>query len=1022
MSKFMWVILVLITTTFAQNKKLSLTQRVSETTEKMTVGAYNINQLAGVIKWNAQSGHIREWLGCMTYPARKATVNYADGIVWGGYVLDGRTDIPSLRVGGQTYHSGTVPGAIISPGNSQNPDDPGVKIYRIRKDYESMSQSAIRLDASDVFNMDSSEITTDHIALIKTWYERDWKEWPVHLGAPFHDLNSNNIYEPELGETPGLVNADQVIWFVVNDLEEVVTYWFYGSPPMGIELQVTIWGYNRPGPLELATFRRYRMYNKSAFVIDSMYIGLWTDSDLGDYTDDLLGFDHELDMAYIYNGYIRDRSYDTLNLAPPAFGNCLLQGPVVPSQGEMAIFDFKQLNDYKNMPLIAFLPKGSGSAISDPLLGNYDGTLCWYNMLRGYIPTTDIKNPYSYIRGAGPEKGKPTKFPLDGDPVRRTGDVDGKEWNLPPGDRRYAMSTGPIVLKPDERQEFIFAQVVGQGSSHLSSIIALRFNTRYIKYAYKSNFNIPSVVPKPVVNASSLNNKIVIDWGIDQVAIKQIERPDNQSDFDFEGYRVWQLPLESDDLKQGMVIATIDKKSPPGAIRSFKYNDEYGEYFSYTSINGQNTGIQHHFVVTKDFLNDKRLIDGKSYKFAVTAYRYSPDEDNPIPVIESEPAFAGLIAHTGNPGYKSVIGDTLNIRHISGISTAEVTPVVINPGRTTDHSYQVTFTDKLHYSVRDMSSGELKLVQEFLYPDKSDFPVIDGVQLIVNTEIDSSQAAIKYSGKNWAQSMSQQIGQYTEFGSTIDERDLLPVKLEFQDSASVAENGFFSQGAVYRIDKDLKYYGQGSLPIAAYDISDPENPHRSNICFTENSSVETAPANNLWDMGWNGNKFIGTVGANEYLYIMISDYDQGTIYNDQNRGFSADVLYELKLNASGKTTYLNNGFAIELNRHIALTTNDIFEFDAPGEPDVPNRFKLYQNYPNPFNAGTQIRYWLYRNSKVQLEVFNLIGQKVATLVNKDQEKGEYILKWNPDNIASGIYILALISGDYIEQRKMLYLK
>ena len=67
-------------------------------------------------------------------------------------------------------------------------------------------------------------------------------------------------------------------------------------------------------------------------------------------------------------------------------------------------------------------------------------------------------------------------------------------------------------------------------------------------------------------------------------------------------------------------------------------------------------------------------------------------------------------------------------------------------------------------------------------------------------------------------------------------------------------------------------------------------------------------------------------------------------------------------------------------------------------------FELSQNYPNPFNPSTKISYSLPTKSKVKLQIFNILGQLVATLVDKTKSAGFYQLEWNAGNLASGVYL------------------
>ncbi len=98
-----------------------------------------------------------------------------------------------------------------------------------------------------------------------------------------------------------------------------------------------------------------------------------------------------------------------------------------------------------------------------------------------------------------------------------------------------------------------------------------------------------------------------------------------------------------------------------------------------------------------------------------------------------------------------------------------------------------------------------------------------------------------------------------------------------------------------------------------------------------------------------------------------------------------------------------------------------------GIANLPNRFALEQNYPNPFNPITTIKYQLARNSEVSIVVYNVRGQKVATLVNSKQIAGKHTITWNGKNqdgnsVASGIYFIKMKAGDFSQIKKMTLLK
>lgn len=89
---------------------------------------------------------------------------------------------------------------------------------------------------------------------------------------------------------------------------------------------------------------------------------------------------------------------------------------------------------------------------------------------------------------------------------------------------------------------------------------------------------------------------------------------------------------------------------------------------------------------------------------------------------------------------------------------------------------------------------------------------------------------------------------------------------------------------------------------------------------------------------------------------------------------------------------------------------------------LPSSVELDQNYPNPFNPSTSIRFGLPEAGVVQLEVFNALGQKVAELVNSRKTAGWHTINFDASQLASGIYIYRIKSGNFVKTNKMLLIK
>jgi glucose/arabinose dehydrogenase len=89
---------------------------------------------------------------------------------------------------------------------------------------------------------------------------------------------------------------------------------------------------------------------------------------------------------------------------------------------------------------------------------------------------------------------------------------------------------------------------------------------------------------------------------------------------------------------------------------------------------------------------------------------------------------------------------------------------------------------------------------------------------------------------------------------------------------------------------------------------------------------------------------------------------------------------------------------------------------------IPGAFALFQNYPNPFNPSTTVRFHIPVSVVVSLKVYDMLGREVATLLHAEKEPGEYTLRWNAAEVASGIYYYRLRAGAFTETRRMMVIR
>ena len=90
--------------------------------------------------------------------------------------------------------------------------------------------------------------------------------------------------------------------------------------------------------------------------------------------------------------------------------------------------------------------------------------------------------------------------------------------------------------------------------------------------------------------------------------------------------------------------------------------------------------------------------------------------------------------------------------------------------------------------------------------------------------------------------------------------------------------------------------------------------------------------------------------------------------------------------------------------------------------NIPKEYGMDQNYPNPFNPSTEIRYRLPENNHVKLQVYDILGNVVETLIDTEVEAGYHSIQWNASRFASGVYFYRIVSGSFVSAKKLILLK
>lgn len=184
--------------------------------------------------------------------------------------------------------------------------------------------------------------------------------------------------------------------------------------------------------------------------------------------------------------------------------------------------------------------------------------------------------------------------------------------------------------------------------------------------------------------------------------------------------------------------------------------------------------------------------------------------------------------------------------------------------------------------------------------------------------------------------------------------------------------------------------------------------------------------------------------------------DNGTTWNVVNYGLNNKLVYDLTVNENNLIASTWDGVYVSTNKGVSwksksegltLALSDIeildqkmigigwstfggfwesnIDYFTPVESaqyNTPTHYYLGQNYPNPFNPTTIIEYGIPKRSRVNVSVFDALGRRVKTLVNKEQNSGKYIVTLDASELSSGIYLCKITAGNFNQTKKMILVK
>jgi len=1088
----------------------------------------------------------------------QATCIFEDGLVWTAFKQD------TLHCGGSTYNHGLQGGRILTSGTastlpvSDDPSNPANRIYRIRPDIRPTANAdTIALETSLLQNSEVGYInqcqSITASALLQQYWD-DWNQWPATEGAPYTDVNHDGVYEPSI-DIPGFPGADQTQWMVMNDVNPTLTLNLYGSNPIGIEVQRTIWAYNRPGALGNTIFISYKLINKSGVELDSMYVSQWADPDLGFAGDDATGCDTTLSLGYVYNGEPTDANFASLGLPPPSAGFDFFQGPKIPGAAtDTAIFEEKYLPGYKNLPMTAFTFFINGNVtFGDPYLASNGpgGAQQWYNLMRGLI-SVGIPFPASVTNGG--------YFCYPGDPTTGTSSqftFIGPDAVCPPADVRMALCSGPFTMAPGDTQQVVVGALVGLGADYLSSITVLKANDVMAQQEYNTLFNQPP--PGITYSATSSGSQAIISFVADA-------RSSNASavTINLKTYKdssVATIVLADDGLHNdgGAGDKIFGKSVQIPQLQSGLYADAVvaypgGKVLTWTRVlnNITTTALTvPSYSVASDNINEDgipnpgenvryifSLKNNSSFGFSNLTIHAAP---GPVAQYLSLAALSGnatysLSYNQNNPatylafdvpkGYRDstirivlAISDSIYnqwidtlvfpvkplgynlygspLAHVTGYTQGSFTVWIVDSAQVKNHLYVIRGVDSIApgpvhgYTLKDSTLGVV-LIQNHPLPDSLGHtsPVVDGFKLLLGTvdtlpgmnrggqgvgwnipsgkrdwsSLDASDYNLEgfnVTGTGGAIGMGQDWGTTYGIGiSTVTRDNLHKVIIKFatiDTNFNIVNSSDPNVSMAYRfvrhassaladpsflpiVNATVGYAYQDRRPVPFAVFDEENNNQRLDVGFLENNAVG-GKEDGKYDPPSTISGIDNCSFTREYAFIFATNYSAAV----NNPAIPTDLLDDNSpmmwwIVATMKDTSLfASGDEFEIIANHLPSSKDLWTFNTSvltnvKQSSAPYSFMLMQNYPNPFNPSTTIRYELPVLSKVTISIYNVIGQKVRTLVNGVQNAGPQLLVWNSkndagSNVASGVYFyriqatpLSGTSGTFSGAKKMVLLR
>ncbi|MBN1482492.1 T9SS type A sorting domain-containing protein [candidate division KSB1 bacterium] len=566
----------------------------------------------------------------------------------------------------------------------------------------------------------------------------------------------------------------------------------------------------------------------------------------------------------------------------------------------------------------------------------------------------------------------------------------------------FIAASGYFHLFPQTTQRIGLALIF---SDRASELFETKKRTSEI---YNSNFVLPTFTSIPFVSATPGDNCVTITWDSRAEEYYDVVG-DPISGNNFEGYRVYkntspQFPLFSTQPMEPIAIFDLDNdysgRVDIGGGRTFDL--------------GNNSGLAYRFV-------DNDVQNGVQYFYAVTSFNHGHQEFG-IPPSQCSAIVHGNLDGTYEMGDNIVsivprdsiardLGDVEALVPIQGQTTGQVLLQYVDSRYLKkQHLYRLGFNEKI---VAD---------------SWADYHRTDAISLVDVTQSPFDTLVFETGLADTADFL---IRSYIYHGFRLDLRNYRQPQLDEHSLLWNRKDGPrlrmypFSQedirGRTTLSNYSLVFAETGADTSTVLKLSSEQTLPAIPVNFrVKNETADKYLDFAFWERHGDDGRF--TTGVGSDIIILLEDGDE------EPRAVTWAIVYGFGSRQPAET---GDSVFIELRK--PFTSDDLFEFRIPDFVNsISNRgeemyFCLAQNYPNPFNGTTLIRYDVPRPSFLKIEIYNILGQKIITLVDDTVAKGHYKVLWLGQNdighqVSSGVYFCTLSTTDLVVTKKLLLIR